>query len=378
MKKLAIIGASYLQNPIIEKAKKMGIETHVFAWKADDIGEKTADYFYDISIVEKDEILLKCLEIGIDGICSIASDLAIVTVNYVAYHMGLVGNSLECTLMSTNKNKMRECFFANQIPSPKSILVSGIEDLSGMELEYPIIVKPLDRSGSRGITKLIDSNGLENAIENAKKSGFIKQALVEEYVSGQEYSVEGLSWRGKHTVLAITKKYTTGAPSFIETGHFESPSLDKALYDKVLKVVYDALDALGIEYGASHCEIKITEDGLVNVIEIGGRMGGDFIGSSLVELSTGYDYVKAVIDIALGVEPAPFEISKKQFAGVRFIFDSKDIDVYKEVKTCHPELLVDESINYHANGEVTDSSNRFGYFVMASEDSDEIYKYLPE
>ena len=81
MKKLAIIGASYLQEPLIQKAKSMGIETHVFAWAANDVGEKSADYFYPISIVEKDEILHKCREIGIDGVCSIASDLAAIKLN---------------------------------------------------------------------------------------------------------------------------------------------------------------------------------------------------------------------------------------------------------------------------------------------------------
>ena len=70
MKKLAIIGASYLQEPLIEKAKGMGLETHVFAWQTGDIGEHSADYFYPISIVEKDKILEKCREIGIDGICT--------------------------------------------------------------------------------------------------------------------------------------------------------------------------------------------------------------------------------------------------------------------------------------------------------------------
>ena len=103
MKKLAIIGASYLQEPLIEKAKSMGIETHVFAWAAGDVGEKSADYFYPISIVEKDEILKRCREIGIDGICTIASDLAVITVNYVANNMGLTANSIACTEKSTNK-----------------------------------------------------------------------------------------------------------------------------------------------------------------------------------------------------------------------------------------------------------------------------------
>ena len=128
MKKLAIIGASYLQEPLIEKAKSMGIETHVFAWAAGDVGEKSADYFYPISIVEKDEILKRCREIGIDGICTIASDLAVITVNYVANNMGLTANSIACTEKSTNKHLMRAAFEKNGDPSPKSILVSSIDD----------------------------------------------------------------------------------------------------------------------------------------------------------------------------------------------------------------------------------------------------------
>ena len=95
MKKLAIIGASYLQEPLIQKAKSMGIETHVFAWAANDVGEKSADYFYPISIIEKEQITQKCREIGIDGICTIASDLAVITVNYVANQLHLNANSME-------------------------------------------------------------------------------------------------------------------------------------------------------------------------------------------------------------------------------------------------------------------------------------------
>ena len=182
MKKIAIIGASYLQAPLIEKAKQLGLETHVFAWAANDVGERIADYFYPISIVEKEEILSKCVEIGVDGVCTIASDLAVITVNYVADKMGLIGNSLDCTLKSTNKHEMRNCFEMNGDPSPKSKRVSSVDDLNGIELSYPVIVKPLDRSGSRGITKLESADGLEEAIKVAKEQGFEDAALVEEFV----------------------------------------------------------------------------------------------------------------------------------------------------------------------------------------------------
>lgn len=378
MKKLAIIGASYLQEPLIQKAKSMGIETHVFAWAAGDVGEKSADYFYPISIVEKEKILQECRRIGVDGICSIASDLAAVTVNYVAFQMGLVGNTPECTLFSTNKHYMRECFERNGDPSPKSIYVESMNDLKSVELHYPIIVKPIDRSGSRGITKLLNPEGLEQAIEGAKEQGFDKHALVEEFATGQEYSVECISWQGKHHFLAMTQKYTTGAPHFIETAHLEPAPVSSDMLEQVKKVVLHALDSLQIKNGASHTELKIAKNGHIMIIEIGGRMGGDCIGSNLVELSTGIDFVRAVIQVALGEEP-DLEMKKAGArAAVRFIFSESDLDVLNQIRKEHPEYIVHEDVQATFDREVTDSSTRFGYYLLYADENGDLEKYLPK
>ena len=112
MKKLVIIGANDFQNQLILKAKSLGYETHVFAWEEGAVGKSTADYFYPISIVEKEEILDKCKQIKPDGVCSIASDLASITVNYVAENLGLPCNKMKYSAIQTNKYKMREAFMA--------------------------------------------------------------------------------------------------------------------------------------------------------------------------------------------------------------------------------------------------------------------------
>ncbi len=375
--KIAIIGASYLQKPLIQKAKSRGIETHVFAWECGDVGEKIADFFYPISIVEKEQIFEKCKEIGIDGICTIASDLAVITVNYVADKMGLIGNSLECTEVSTNKHEMRECFMRNGDASPKSIMVESIMDLKDVELEYPVIVKPVDRSGSRGITKVTCYEDLDSAIETAKEQGFEKNALVEEFATGQEYSVEYISWQGTHTFLALTKKFTTGAPNFIEKGHLEPAPVSDEILVKVQDTVVHALNSLGIRYGASHSEIKISESGEIKIIEIGSRMGGDFIGSSLVELSTGYDFISAVIDVAMGIEPK-YEKSERRYAGVHFVFSEDDIKCFNRLQKEDADILVDSDINEITNESVSDSSSRFGYYIISSNDREKVEKYLPE
>ena len=338
-KQLAIIGASHFQNPLIEKAKEMGCETHVFAWRAGDVGERTADHFYPVSITERDAILEQCRQIGIDGICSIGSDLANITVGYVAEALGLTGNPTAVVARSTDKHLMRKTFASCGDPSPKSVLVEGDSRDGLSELAYPLIVKPVDRSGSRGITKLESAEGLEAALEAAFSEGFSKRAVVEEFVAGEEFSVEFVSWEGEHSFLALTKKFTTGAPHFIETGHLEPASIDEALLVRVVQVVKRALDHLGVRCGASHAEGMVDADGDVWLIEIGSRMGGDCIGSDLVRLSTGIDYTGAVVDIALGNKP---DLEPKDPSGcalVRFVVGQEDIDVLHRLQVKAPELI---------------------------------------
>ena len=377
MKKLAIIGASYLQEPLIRKAQEMGYETHVFAWKANDVGERIADHFYPISIIEKDEILEVCRSLDISGICTIASDLAVITVNYVASKLGLPCNSMETTLKSTNKHLMRMAFEENNDPSPKSILVNSVDDLENVELAFPVIVKPLDRSGSRGITKVFEREQLSDAIGSAKEQGFEKSALVEEFAEGDEYSVEYISFEGQHHFLAMTKKYTTGDPHFIETGHLEPAPVSDEVLGKVKDVVNHALDTLGITNGASHTEIKIDDKGTIKIIEIGGRMGGDFIGSDLVRISTGIDFVRAVIQVAVGEKPDLSKVCSPMIAGVRFIFNEDDISVYNRLSDKDPSMIVSSEIR-EIKGEVSDSSTRFGYYLMASKDMETMKQYMPE
>lgn len=365
MDNLAIIGASYLQLPLIIKAKELGYITHVFAWAANDVGEAEADYFYPISIVEKEAILSKCIELNICGICSIASDLAAITVNYVANNMHLVANSMEATYKSTNKFVMRRTFEENGDPSPKSILVDENTNLIDLKLKYPVIVKPIDRSGSRGIFKIEKQDELDNAVICAMKEGFEKKVLIEEYVEGKEYSVEYISQAGEHHFLAMTLKYTTGAPHFIETGHLEPAPVDKETLTRVKSVVEHALNSLGITEGASHSEIKIDSDGNIKIIEIGGRMGGDCIGSDLVYYTTGIDFIKAVIDVACGKEIDLSSNGTIQPARVVFIFSEEDRLEYENIKKTEPnKILKVVNENFELIGKTTDSSNRAGCYIV--------------
>lgn len=363
-KKLAIIGANDFQNQLIIKAKELGYETFVFAWEDGAVGKENADFFFPISIIEKDKILEKCQRIGIDGICSIASDLAVLTVDYVAEKMNLNANSIECSEIATNKFKMRNAFLSHGDPIPQFCItdVNSVPNISAMK--FPLIVKPTDRSGSRGIMKITEVSQIKSSVSAACDESFEHKALIEEFVEGKEFSVECISFHGKHTLLAITEKLTTGAPHFIETGHNQPALLELEIREKIKNIIYHALDTLKITEGASHSEIKIDQSGTIKIIEIGSRMGGDCIGSDLVRISTGYDFTKMVIDVALGIEPDFTLITKPRDAAVRFIFTPQDVDDCEKMLQNGWELerkYIDQDFDGHA---ITDSSNRYGYYIF--------------
>jgi len=362
--KIVIIGANSFQNPLILKAKEKGYETHVFAWESGDIGEKTADYFYPISITEKEQILEECKKIKPVAVCSIASDLAVITVNYLADKLGLVGNDPKYSEICTNKYEMRKAFEKSGVKVPKFIHVKKEEKYDVSDFEFPVIVKPTDRSGSRGVTKVEKKEDLDKAIDIATSYSFESKAIIEEFIEGNEYSCECISYKGKHNFLTITKKYTTGAPNFIETGHIQPSDLTDEEIELAKEEVFKGLDALKVQNGPSHSEFKIDNKKNVRIIEIGARMGGDCIGSDLVKISTGYDFVDLTLDVALGKKLELKKVVEPKVAFIKFIFSKKDLEKLHEIEENHKDLIYYVSEITDLEHDIVDSSSRFGYYIL--------------
>jgi len=362
MIKIAIIGASYLQLPLVLKAKEMGIETHCFAWEDEAVCKDVSDYFYPISIVEKEQILEVCQRICINGITSIASDIAVPTISYVAEQMKLTSNLYSDTLATTNKFEMREKFNKHNVLSPKYVIANNYS-IDGFN--FPLIVKPTDRSGSRGVSRIEKIEDLGNAVDRAKAISFKNQAIIEEYISGHEVSVETISWQGEHFILAITDKVTTNEPYFVELEHHQPSMLPKALQQKIKTETIKALSALNIMYGASHSEFKITNSGKVYIIEVGARMGGDFIGSDLVRLSTGYDFLKGVINVSLGCFETPI-IHNEFCSGVYFLSKetTRILPIIQNAKEYSE--IVDAKLTDNELHSALCSADRSGYIIYKS------------
>jgi biotin carboxylase len=368
MKKLAILGASYLQVPLIKKAIEMGLEAHVFAWEDGAIGKDISDFFYPISILEKDLILKKCEEIQINGITSVGSDVAVNTINYIAKKMELVGNSDFTTEVTRDKGLMRELLQRNDLPTVKFSQIDSELDLEKIDLSFPYMIKSVDRSGSRGVNFVKNIQEAKEAFQESRNESFSKRVICEEYFQGKQYSVEMISQGGDHYFVGLTEEFYSGPPFFVETGHIVPGKIENSNFNELLKVVKTTLNVVGMTNGASHTEIRLNENGEFCIIEVASRMGGDFR-DLMVLNSYGYDFLGNTIKVALGERiEIPQNISNC-FSFVKWILSEEDFNKISSnnisFNIISKEIPKFESL---AKNTIKDSSQRIGYVLAFADE----------
>ena len=364
MTTLAVIGAGYLQLPLVRTARARGLRVIAFAWPEGAVAAAAADRFYPVSIVERAKITELCRAEQIDGVCTIASDAAVPTVAAVAAALGLPGNSEHSARLTTDKAAMRRALAAAGLPGPRFRELRSSAEVP--DWPYPLIVKPVDRSGSLGVTRVENADQLATALRHAREVSFRHAALVEELLTGQEVSVESISHRGRHRVLAITDKVTTGAPHFVELAHHQPSRQPESCRQQLAELTCRALDALEVREGAGHSEFRIGPDGRIAITEIAARMGGDFIGSDLVRLSTGYDFVGGVIDLALGTFTEPELRPTSRCAGVWFYTD-RTPEALTIIRNGGEGVVRAELLNPQLISPLTRSADRSGYFLYCGD-----------
>jgi len=188
--------------------------------------------------------------------------------------------------------------------------------------------------------------------------------IVEDFISGTEISVETISFEGRHYVVQITDKVSSGAPHFVELAHHQPSSrLSKSIQRKIYTMIPSLLDAVGFSDGASHIELKIDGE-QIYLIEINPRGGGDYISNRLVELSTGYDFLGAMIDVALGTfHPSP--IKTIAYSGVYFLCEQSS-DVLPLFLTDGEGWLVEKKYDQGHLSKATGNYDRNGYLIYKS------------
>ena len=361
MKKILVIGAGFLQDFVIQKAKKMGY--YVLAVDADPeaIGFSHADKYAVINIVDKGACLKFALEEQIDGVLTAATDYGVLTAAYIAKHMSIPGLNYESAKLIKNKYLVRKKLFENHVDDTEQTYeISSETDLAELahKLTYPVMVKPCDGSGSRGASRVDKAAELEGACQYAMDSSISHKAEIESFIIGEEYGAESLVVNGEIHVLAIMKKWMTQPPYYAELGHAIPCGLPVEVEKKAIDCVKKAILALGVNHGSVNMDFLITDSGKIHIIDIGARMGGNMIGPCIIPYGTGVDYMGNMLKAAVG-DPLDWTVIEKSavatkllaFAGgtVKRLPDCDELADTKNIEIYHHLTLGQKVNGYHTN-----------------------------
>ncbi len=383
MKKLAIIGGGVMASYFGEACHRLGFEGHYFSMIDGKVDDSKVDYFHEINIFDKDGIIAICKEIGVDGVVA-TTELSVPITAYVANKLGLLGNAVDVAEVITDKYRNRECIKnLTDLLSPKYVESSSIEDIIMSDIPYPMILKPVCLGGKRGITVVNNEDELTSAFEYATsffRTGVKPQIIAEQFlVGGMECSVESISFKGHHTIVQITQKDSSGAPHCVELGHHQPAPLSKELWNKVVCGVSSGLTAIGVENGPCHTEVKII-DGKVYLIEFNARPGGGHIWWPMVELSTGFDIMAAVVEAAMGVlKPIDVTTFKHKFSGLYYVVEQtanvKPIfDICEKEPWCWEKHFVSDKLQELKMNDMEHTN----YIVYSSDNGDPIAELLKQ
>lgn len=376
MKKIMILGASIGQLAIIKKAKELGYKVAIVDYDNQAVGIHYSDKFYNASTINVEEVIKAALDFQPDGITTIQTDMPMRAIAAVCEKMNLTGINQETALKATDKEEMIHAFEKHNIACPWHYSVIDENDIKNIinKISFPCIFKPSDNSGSRGVSLVKDASEIEKAFTHSKVNSKSGRIIIEEFMIGPEVSVEILMIDGKEYVLAVTDKLTTGSPHFVELGHSEQSKLDLEEIELIKCLAVDAMKAVGITNGPGHVEIILTKDG-PKIVELGARLGGDFITSDLVPLSTGIDMMGAVLQIACGEKPNIQALFNKGSA-IRFIIADEgtitSINGLDEAKRM-PGVVKVELLKKIGDkiSPLCSSLDRLGYVITQSDNVDE-------
>lgn len=373
MKKLLFLGGPIFQLPIIEKAKEMGLRIGVVDIDKGAPARGCADDFFCTSILDKEAVFDIVEQYEPSGVICGACDTSVQTAAYVCEKFCLPGNSVETARKATNKLLMLKAFSLGGAPHPKYQYIARASISNARsQLPYPLISKPTDSSGSRGINLISCQEEYFEKVANSSLAGRSGDVLLEEYLVGDEISVEVIVCEGIPHVLQVTDKITTGAPHFCEIGHSQPAVLSQDLRSQVEDVASRACRAVGLQNSPAHIEIKLTQRGPV-LIELGARMAGDTISTLLINHSLhGINMSEMAIRIALGekFEVPAFE-NKGDYVAIRFIGSHKgelvSITGTEEVKESigvkDVALFGKEGMYYSVSNS---NSDRVGYVIATA------------
>lgn len=338
MKKVLLLGGSYFQIPSITTAKKLGYHTITCDYLPNNPGHKFADEYYNVSTTDKEAVLKLAKELQIDGIVCYASDPAAPTAAYVAEKLGLPSSPYKSVELLSNKDLFRNFLKGNgfNVPQAKGYAYSEF-DLMMKEIssfKFPVMVKPVDSSGSKGVKKIDSANLLRDAVDDAMNYSRCKRFIIEEYVEKYGYQIagDGFSVDGKLVFRCFANEHfdASGINPYVPVGESWPYNMPERIHDKIHNELQRALTLLNMKTQAYNFDIRIDENENVYIMELGPRNGGNLI-AQVTKYATGVDMVEYTIKAAMGEDCSALKMVEPKGYWSNYMIHSQKSGILKEI-----------------------------------------------
>lgn len=337
MKRILLLGGSTQQIPAIQYAKQKGYGTILCDYLQDNPGQHYADKFYCVSTTDQEAVLNVAKIEKVDGVVAYASDPAATTAAYVAEMMGLPTNPYQSVKILARKDLLRNFLEKNGFNSPlaESFTVLGQAKAAIEKFTFPVMVKPVDSSGSKGVKRIETPRELEAAFNAALSISKSKNVIIEEFIiQDHPYMIGGDCFviNGKVEFWGLLNSHRNVRVSpFVPIGTSYPVLISSERIEVVKMTVQKLVDLLGIRFGAFNLELMFDKHGKAYIIEMGPRNGGNMI-PDLLQMITGIDLVGLTIESALGCQNLLARYKPQDVFYATFVLHTKENGLFKEVR----------------------------------------------
>lgn len=373
MRKILLLGGSAQQVVAIETARRLGYFTVLCDFLPDNPGQYKADKFYLVSTTDKEAVLKIALDEEVDGVLAYASDPAAPTAAYVSEKLGLPGSPYESVEILCNKDRFRKYLKDNGFCTPEAKGYDDIEkariDLEKGMFKFPVIVKPVDSSGSKGVSRIDSADEAEGKLVYAMSFSRGKRIVVEEFVEkfGYQIAGDGLSINGKLVFRYFANDHFNSkcVNPFVPISASFPYNMPAKVQDKIHAEIQRLLTALNMKTTTYNFDMRIDKDYNVYLMEVAPRDGGNYI-PDVIKCATGVDLVECAVKAAMGEEIQIGEVEPNGYYAYYAVHSLND-GVLKEVKIKAEDHIIENHILVKPGDEIksfTGANTTLGCLVM--------------
>jgi biotin carboxylase len=380
-KRIMIFGGGDTHQPLLRACKELGYHIVV----TDPLKKPLYAHLADKLVVldpndhEGHRQVIQQENIGAIATCGMESPLFLMA--DLAQEFGFIFPSPEVVRAARDKFLMKQKFLEHGVPCARGVKIERYEELEALDMsewEFPLILKPVDGTSSRGVFRIEDREQLLARFWETTTFSSNGEVIVEEFMSGPQIGTENITYNGETTVVQTTGYICTPYPYFVELELYQPANFPAETIERVKEVVKQAHKAIGLDNCGTNTELIITPSG-PKVVEIAGRLGGDHVASYLPLLSTGVDMCRALAQIVMGDKP-DLNFTRNRFSSIRYfnwtpgarVASTRPIAEFKR----HP-LVAHAALKFDPGDilpPVTESAHRHSFFITSANTRAELVK----